>query len=76
MVVQGFTVDEQLTMLIEHRFSVPQIAEMFGVSVSTLRRRMTEYGLSISATYSSISDEDLDALVDEIQVMFPMCRNK
>ena len=36
---------ERLTMLVEHRFSVPQIAEMFGVSVSTIRRRMTEYGL-------------------------------
>ena len=63
-------------MLIEHRFSVPQIAEMFGVSISTVRRRMTEYGLSISATYSSITDEELDALVKYIQIMFPMCGNR
>ena len=77
LVVQGFPlVVNKLTMLIEHRFSVPQIAEMFGVSVSTLRRRMTEYALSISATYSSINDEELDALVGEIQVMFPMCGNR
>ena len=67
---------ERLTMLIEHRFSVPQVAEMFGVSISTVRRRMTEYGLSISATYSSISDEELDALVKDIQIMFPMCGNR
>lgn len=36
---------------------------------------MTKYGLSISATYSSINEE-LDALVGEIQVMFPMCGNR
>lgn len=31
---------------------------------------------SISATYSPINDEELDALVKDIQVMFPMCGNR
>ena len=48
---------------------------MFGVSVSTIRRQMTEYGLSIAATYSSIDDKDIDVIVKDIQ-MFPMCGNR
>ena len=36
----------QLETLISIRFSVPQIAELFGVSVSTIRR-MTEFDLSV-----------------------------
>ena len=67
---------EQLSMLLEHRFSVPQIADMLGVSVSTIRRRMMEYGLSVAATYSSLSDDDLDTLTKEIQRIFPMCGNR
>ena len=43
---------EQLSMLLEHRFSVPQIADMFAVSVSTVHCRMSEYGLSVGATCS------------------------
>lgn len=35
---------EQLSYLIENRFSVPQIATMLGVSIRTIRRRMSEYG--------------------------------
>lgn len=67
---------EQLSMLLEHRFSVPQIADMLGVSVSTIRRRMTEYGLSVAATYSTLSDDDPDTLTKEIQQIFPMCGNR
>ena len=42
---------EQLSFPIENRFSVPhvQIADMMGVSIRTIHRRMNEYGLSIHA---------------------------
>ena len=50
----------QLQYLIENRFSVPQIAQLKGVSESTIRRRMSEFNLSIRATYSPITDEQLD----------------
>ena len=60
---------EQLSMLLEHIFSVPQIADMLGVSISTIRLRITVY-----ATYTTISD-DLDLLTNEIQQIFPMCGN-
>ena len=57
----------QLHYLIDSRFSVPQIAELLGVSVSTIRRRMSTYDLSIRATYTSITDERLDELVASVQ---------
>ena len=57
-------------MLLEHRFSVPQIADMFGVSVSTIRRQMSDYGLSVGATYADLDDNELDRLVREIQHLF------
>ena len=57
-------------MLLEYRFSVPQI---LGVSISTIRRRMTDYNLSVMATYSTLTPDELDSLVREIQLQFPMC---
>ena len=41
----------QLDSLISMHLSVPQIARIVGVSVSTVRRRMSEYNLSIGSTY-------------------------
>ena len=67
---------EQLSFLIENRFSVPQIADMVGVSVRTIRRRMSECGLSIQAQYASITDSELDTMVSEVQRQFPMCGNR
>ena len=67
---------EQLESLIETNFTVPQMAHMLGVSVSTIRRRMDLYNLSIRATYATISDEELDHLVQVINRQFPMCGSK
>ena len=67
---------EQLAYLIENKFSVPQVSEMLGVSIRTIRRRMTEYGLSVAAQYATLTDDDLDHLVHSIQEQFPMCGNK
>ena len=67
---------DQLSYLIENGFSVPQIADMIGVSVRTVRRRMDDYGLSIRAQCSALSDPELDAIVTEIQSQFPMCGNR
>ena len=68
--------EEQLSFLIESRFSVPQISDMLGVSIRTVRRRMTEFGLSIQAEYGNFSDSELDALVRQIQQQLPMCGNR
>ena len=63
----------QLSMLLEHRFSVPKIADMFGVSVSNICRRMSDYGVSVGATYTDLDDKELDRLVREIQ---DLCGNR
>ena len=64
---------EQLEHLLDLHFSCPKIAYLLGVSLRTVRRRMTEYGLSVSALYSQISDGELDRLVDDIRGSFPNC---
>ena len=67
---------EQLSLLIESQFSVPQMADMIGVSVRTVHRRMSEYGLSIHSTYSDMTDTELDSVIAEIHQEFPLCGNK
>lgn len=64
---------EQLKYLLQIRFSCPQIAKFIGVSMSTIRRRMTYYGLSVQSLYSSITDDELDMVVSEISGHFPNC---
>ena len=66
----------QIEYLIENRFTAPQIAQMLGVSLSTIRRRMALYGLSIRAEYAQISDDELDAMITDISLEFPMCGNR
>ena len=67
---------DQLSFLVENGFSVPQMADMIGVSVRTIRRRMSEFGLSIQAQYSTITNSELDRIVSEIQAQFPLCGNR
>ncbi|XP_073803827.1 uncharacterized protein [Danio rerio] len=56
---------EQLMFFLENQFKVPDIAQIFAVSVRTIRRRMTEYGLSVGQTYSEITDVQLAQLVSD-----------
>ena len=37
---------------------------------------MAEYGLSITAEYATLTDEELDSVVGEIHHDFPMCTNR
>ena len=67
---------EQVIFLIESRFTAPQMAQILGVSLSTIRRRMADYGLSITAEYTPFTDEELDRVVEDIQRDFPMCGNQ
>ena len=53
---------EQLEYLLHLGFNCPKVAEVLGVSLSTIRR-MSDFGLSITALYSGITDEELDSLV-------------
>lgn len=67
---------EQLEVLIENHFTVPQMASMLGVSVSTVRRRMSEYNLTIRSCYTQLTDHELDRIVQEIHHNFPTCGNR
>ena len=66
----------QLEFLLQAGFSVPQIAHLICVSISTVRRRMTRYALSVRSMYSSLTDDQLDSLVSEIQGQFPNAGNR
>ncbi len=67
---------EQLFFLIDNNFTGPHIAEMIGVSLRTVHRRILEYELYISAQYFTLTDEELDQIVDDIQGQFPTCGNR
>lgn len=64
---------EQLEYLLRLHFSCPQVAELIGVSLSTLWRRMTYYGLSVGSLYSDVTDNELDMTVLKICNEFPNC---
>lgn len=66
---------EQLSYLLENRFTVRQIADMLAVSERTVYRRMSHFSLSVRAHYADISDHYLDRIVHEIHIQFPMCGN-
>ena len=67
---------EQLSLLIESHFNVPQMADMIGVSERTIHRRMLEYNLSIRSTYSEMTNQELDSVIADIHVEFPLCGYK
>lgn len=62
---------QQLEHLLNLNFDCPTIASMLGVSLRTVRRRMTEYHLSVKSHYSSMNDDELDGVVRELKVQFP-----
>ena len=66
---------EQLEYLLCLGFNCPKIA-VLGVSLSTIRRRMSEFGLSVTALYSSVTDQELDLLVSQIKDEFPNCGSR
>ena len=50
---------EQLEHLLHLDFECPTIASMLGVSLRTIRRRMSEYNLTVRLHYSDIDDAGL-----------------
>ncbi len=63
---------DQLVHLIEHNFTAVSIAKMFDISLSMVRRRMQEQGLSSSQPFSSLTEE-LDSIVRGIKSSYPKC---
>eukprot|EP00794_Sanderia_malayensis_P021138 gene21138-23216_t len=56
-------------------FAVPQISELLRVSVRTIERRISSFGLTAKKT-SQISDEELDDKVIRIKSFNPNCGSK
>ena len=70
-----FGISEEQLQHLQLHFPCPKTADLLGVyyCLSTVRRRMKEYGLSVSALYSEISDMELDRLINEVHGSFPNC---
>ena len=58
--------EEQITLMLNLRFSIPEIAKLLNVSVSTVKRRMARYGCRQRSVYSTITDDELDNLLSTI----------
>jgi len=67
--------EDQLTFLLEHGFRIQQIADMFACSRKTVERRIYEYHIT-SHGYSTISDTQLDELVEGQCTLHPRCGEK
>jgi hypothetical protein len=67
---------EQLEFLLDLRFTSGEIALMFGVSESTVKRRISENDLFVRKRYSEISRESLDSMVRQLMIDFPNCGYK
>ena len=63
---------EQLEFLLSCDFTQTEIGALYGISRSTVRRRISEYGcLSERYRYSNMSDDSLDAEVNKILTQHP-----
>lgn len=60
-----FITQDQLQYLLEQHFTVREISKIYSVSVRTIQRRMTQYGLFVRQTYSGISDQELKGKVSD-----------
>ena len=58
-------------LVMDLKFTRSDISDYLGVSERTVQRRMTEYGISARASYSDISDHDLDQCIVSIIDEFP-----
>lgn len=67
---------EHLLFFLDHRFTIPEIAGLLGVSPSTVKRRLRLFGLSVSASYCTKTNQELDEIVSEILTDFPNCGYK
>ena len=67
--------EQQLEFLVENNFLTKYIALIFGCSPRTIERRKAELHIA-GESYSSISDTELDSLVEEFAYLHPHCGEK
>ena len=57
---------QMLEYFLDHGFAATRIAMLMHVSLSTVTRRMAEFGLSVQSRYRNMSDGKLDRIVTTI----------
>ena len=62
---------DQLLFLVSSGFNVPQISSLLNVGKRTIERRLHEFHISINTTFSSLNNDELDAVVRDIVNEFP-----
>lgn len=63
--------EEQLEYFFDNGFNCVDISEMLSVSVSTVRRRMSDFDISTSRPFDEISDESLSQVIAEMKKEWP-----
>ena len=63
--------DDHIYFLLQNGFKCTIIAKMLQISLRTLRRRMSEYGITQKMFQSTITESELDDKVREIVRYFP-----
>ena len=62
---------DQIEFLLERGFSVPDVAQILGISVRTTERRLHEFGISSTQFFTVIDDQTLDCTIEDILRNFP-----
>ena len=62
---------EDVEFLRSVRFSWVQIADIFGISRSTLYQRLDEEGICRLTSYTEIADTDLDRVIERVKRSHP-----
>ena len=68
--------EEALSGLLELEFTQVEIAQILGCSTKTVHRRIVEFELSHFIQYTAISDNELDAVVEDFVSNFPTAGQK
>ena len=55
---------DQVMYLLSHGFKCPQISSLLGISLRTLRRRMSDDNISVSNCFVDMSNEELDLFLE------------
>ena len=63
--------EHQLSLLVEHQFTIQAIASLFHVSHRTIRRRIDRYGLNEAISFSDITDCQLDEITGQFVQSHP-----
>ena len=62
---------DQLSYLVDNGFKATDMARMLGISDATVHRRLKDFNLQISHSFSTVDDNALDCIVRSIKEEFP-----